>query len=84
MSFPLLAQRKGTELLKDLGVDFAHLKGEEYSYKFALKCLKELLRSYQDLDKMRDSIRKDAGLKEFLEAKMTSASPDGGEPMDCR
>ncbi|KAJ4185757.1 hypothetical protein NW755_008208 [Fusarium falciforme] len=82
--FPLLAQSKGAEILKDLGVDVAYLKGEEYSYKFALKSLKELIRSYEDLDKMRDSIRKDAGLKEFLEAMMASASPDGGEAMDCQ
>ncbi|RSL92201.1 hypothetical protein CEP52_013962 [Fusarium oligoseptatum] len=84
MPFPLLAKPKGVETLEGLGIDVKHVKGEEYSHKFALKSLKEFRRSYEDLEKVRDLVRKDAGIKEFLETTMASASPDGGEPMDCQ
>ncbi|RSM06386.1 hypothetical protein CDV31_009160 [Fusarium ambrosium] len=84
MPFPLLAKPKGVETLEGLGIDVTHIKGEEYSHKFALKSLKEFRRSYEDLEKVRDLVRKDAGIKEFLETTMASASPDGGEPMDCQ
>ncbi|RSL68692.1 hypothetical protein CEP54_002733 [Fusarium duplospermum] len=80
--FPLLTQGEGAQILKDLGIDVKNLKGEEYSHKFALKSLENFRCSYEHLEKMRDVVRRDAGLNEFLETKMASASPGGGEPMD--
>lgn len=82
MPFHLMKKSKGIKTLKDLGIDVENLEGEEYSHKFALESLENFRCSYEHLVKMRDVVRQDAGLNEFLEAKMASASPGGGEPMD--
>lgn len=75
----------GAEVLKSLGIDISQLKNEEYSEKFALESLASLSGAYQHFEKLREDIRRQAGLRECMEATMPSSTPNGnGDPMDCQ
>ncbi|EEU45291.1 uncharacterized protein NECHADRAFT_80840 [Fusarium vanettenii 77-13-4] len=80
-----LEDGNGAEVLKSLGIDISQLKNEEYSEKFALDSLASLSEAYQDFEKLREDIRRQAGLRECTEATMPSSTPNGnGDPMDCQ